>query len=486
MLIVEVRTRPHGGRGAVDVGGVKCKFCSTATILASFPLPPPPQYALPPSRLLEEIRPWNSNPGAREAAPYILLIILQICSDPALPTWRRPHLVEKDAPSFKKRRVKRRSKKDASSVACSLDMHPKARHPKTRGGAPPPSALFDEGVMLSPPEQSPARPSQRVPSQPSPSLDGEYDLASNGELFRGPLPGDEGYQGAAANLTFPNPNTAADSSVPGIATLADESLADESLADELDTDYSFSDYTDRRMEYFMYDDYEPQEQVGGGWRAGLRLKITPSPNAERVGLGAQKRRQESYRQAQAAVNEAEANEGPASPAPAKRVVPPIPAKRRMQPKAAAPSTAAAPSAARLPPKVPLSDGAAAPTAAALLPRPGPLPAAPAPNPFQSGPTPIPQRGAGTSRRQARSETPVLRQHTVVPTSLSGPSPGRASSLQPPPTRTAMPAQDYVPIPPEKFRGSLPEFLTQGSFASEAVPPPPPHWPASRLRTPLSL
>ncbi|KAJ7505832.1 hypothetical protein B0H11DRAFT_1904407 [Mycena galericulata] len=407
---------------------------------------------------------------------------------------------------------------------------------RTRGAAPPPAALFDEDVAV---EESPP---SHVRSQPSPTLDGEYDFASNAELFQDPLPGDANYSyaDAAANyLSYPDPNAAADSSVPEIATLPDEP----------ETDFNFTDYTDRSGEK-RYIDYDKEEQVGGGWHYGLRHKITPSPHAERVGLRAQKRRQESY-QAQAEATEDEGDEGPVSPVPAKRrnegPVSTAPAKRRTKatnaaagpstaahlpkpaaaapsatanaaapsaatplprPAAAAPSVAAnaavplprpaaaAPSAAaRRRPKQPLYDSAAAaaphvsanPTAAAHFPRNA---AAAVPNPFQSGPATIPQQRAVTSmvqvqpRRQARSETPAPRQPAAVPPALAGPTPMRASSLQPSATRAPTPARDYTPIPPEQFRGSLPEYLNQGGYASIEMPPPPPNWDASRRRTPL--
>ncbi|KAJ7502579.1 hypothetical protein B0H11DRAFT_1907139 [Mycena galericulata] len=402
-----------------------------------------------------------------------------------------------------------------------------------RGAMPPASALFDDGVAL---EESPARVSQGgARSQPSPSLEGEYDFASNGDILRGPFPGDDDYNpdAAASHLAFPDPNATADLSTPGIATLEDEP----------ETDYDFTDLTGRSGEYFDYDEDEPQEQdeqVGGGWRYDLRQTITPSPNAERVGLQAQKRRQESY-QAQAEATEGEGNEGPVSPVPAKRrnegPVSPIPAKRRNEgsvsaapakrrtkgtnaaaapsnaahlprpataanavapsaatplPSAAAPLPRSAAAAARRGPKQPLYDSAAAAAAPHVSANPtAPKDAAaPVANPFQTGPTTIPQQGAGTltvqPRRQARSETPAPRQHAVVPPTLAGPTPMRASSLQPSAKRAATPAQDYTPIPPDQFRGSLPEYLSQGGYTTNEMPPPPPNWDASRRRTPLPL
>ncbi|KAJ7458262.1 hypothetical protein B0H11DRAFT_2242972, partial [Mycena galericulata] len=101
---------------------------------------------------------------------------------------------------------------------------------------------------------------------------------------------------------------------------------------------------------------------------------------------------------------------------------------------------------------------------------------PVANPFQTGPTTIPQQGAGTltvqPRRQARSEDhPRLGSTRSCRQTLAGPTPMRASSLQPSAKRAATPAQEYTPIPPDQFRGSLPEYLSQGGYTTNEMPPP---------------
>ncbi|KAJ7431752.1 hypothetical protein B0H11DRAFT_2261505 [Mycena galericulata] len=396
---------------------------------------------------------------------------------------------------------------------------------RTRGAVPPPAALFDEDVAV---EESPP---SHVRSQPSPTLDGEYDFASNAELFQDPLPGDANYSyaDAAANyLSYPDPNAAADSSVPEIATLPDEP----------ETDFNFTDYTDRSGEK-RYIDYDEEEQVGGGWHYGLRHKITPSPHAERVGLRAQKRRQESY-QAQAEATEDEGDEGPVSPVPAKRrnegPVSTAPAKRRTK----ATNAAAGPSTAAHLPK----PAAAAPSATANA----AAPSAATPPPQtrrrctfrrrqRRRPPPQTRRRCTLRRRPPRPKTTALRQrrrrrsprlcepHRRCPlpqkrrrrrpqsvSERAGDDPategrdldgagaaeeagavgdtrasaacGRTASPRRPNTHAGFLPAAFSDARANAGAGLYTDPARAGGYASIEMPPPPPNWDASRRRTPL--
>ncbi|KAJ7841965.1 hypothetical protein B0H13DRAFT_1910044 [Mycena leptocephala] len=84
--------------------------------------------------------------------------------------------------------------------------------------------------------------------------------------------------------------------------------------------------------------------------------------------------------------------------------------------------------------------------------------------------------ARSSTRQARSATPSGPHNHLAP-----PQPMRASSLQAPATSAGTP-DDYVPIPPENFSGTLTEFVVQAGFAPAGLPPPPPTWVAARRRS----
>ncbi|KAJ7843809.1 hypothetical protein B0H13DRAFT_2364566 [Mycena leptocephala] len=375
----------------------------------------------------------------------------------------------------------------------NLDMEPSTPHSSHSHRAAAdlfsPSAPLQESPgsisSLSTPESSP---------QASPQLNEEADLISHGYLFNQPLPGDIDY-------AFPEPNATSISALR-IATL-----------DEPD-EFEFEDYDE-----VSYDDSHDElagEQVGGGPYA-LRADIVPSPRANRAALKAQERRRESQRvdatapaNAQASTSHSQSADADA-PSPKPRPVPralkngskkkPL-AETPSAPQFEAPPTLHYPAP---PPTAFAQPTAQKPTAVTSMRR-SETPSAPHQPAVQIA-------AAGSSTRQAcsatsstavtstrRSETPSAPHQTAVQIATAGssmrqvrsatpfgphhlalPQPMRASSLQAPATSVGTP-DDYVPIPPENFSGTLMEFVVQAGFAPAGLPPPPPTWVAARRRS----
>ncbi|KAJ6544198.1 hypothetical protein B0H19DRAFT_1267495 [Mycena capillaripes] len=459
---------------------------STATATVSFPPPPPPSftplhalYVCPPPSFIASSAKTTCHPPPQ--SPLDSKTRRQKTCRPILYQDRLPPQSPLDR--FKRRVDKRRVaaiglwqqggdvplkiKSCASASAASaphtttfffhfltLDMEPTTPH-RPRGAA----NLFSPSVPLqeSPGSMSSLSASEFSPQsspQLSPRLEGESDLISHPHLFGGLLPGDVGY-------AFPDPN-ATSISHPGIATLTD---------DETDfNDYNKMSYDDK------VDDEKAEEQVGGG-AYGLRGNISrplarTAPNTD-----------------------ADADADAPAPAPmasTARRVRRVPAKKTPLPAASTPqvrllpppsSHHAPPPAVVAPQQTPLQQRA--PTKQRAPPQQQQQQRAPPQQQQQEqrAPPQQQQQRAPSKQRAVRSETPAPRGAATPhpPTTLVAPAPMQASSLHAP-TRSGTP-QEYRPIPPELFQGTLPEFMNQGGFSSFSLPPPPRDWADARRISP---
>ncbi|KAJ7736209.1 hypothetical protein DFH07DRAFT_779758 [Mycena maculata] len=442
---------------------------------------------------------------------------------------------------------KTRQQKDVPAKDVSTTMQPTTPH--RAGAVPPPQDLFSPSVTV---QESPSSVSSLSASGMYPSHAAVAALPHPGwgvrfRQQRRVLSGCSDanyipvYGSAAANyLTYPDPSTAAEQSVPAIETLTDEP----------ETDFNFTDYADGSGQT-SYIEYEEEEQVGGG-RYDLRHNVTPSPNSGCIGLRAQQWRREAY----AVQDEADDSLSAVVPIPTTRLpnkvalydsaataasrpyerppvhTPAIPTTER--PAAHAP---AAP--AQHPNKVALYDSAAAAASCPYERRPRTRPRnaarrrwCPPPqkscalrqccrrsllhkphrcSPSQKGRLPwalgrrsrtqcvegsgrVPVDAAAAARSDELEGAGAAEEAGAIGDTGASAACGRAGPHRPNADAGILPAAignarsnagtDYTPIPPEDFQGTLPEFLSQAGFASKEMPPSPPDWQSSRRCTPL--